>query len=62
MEHLEKPNYRPVGFSITAEDRTMLNRVSQAVYVYSFKVAKQASAYKDGGLKPLIGANELQKH
>ena len=59
IKNLENTKYRPAGFSITPHERAMLNRVSQAVYVYSFKVAKQAKAYKRGGLKHLIGADEL---
>lgn len=59
MKNLEKKSYQPTGFSITPQEREMLNEVSMAVYTYSFKVAKQAVAYKDGGLKHLIGHDEL---
>lgn len=61
IENLENDKYRPSGFTISAEERGTLNQVSQAVYVYSFKVAKRAVAYKQGGMKPLIAANELIK-
>ena len=59
IKNLEKSNYVPTAFSITPNDRQMLNLVSQAVYKYSFKVAKNASSYKQGGLKKLIGPDEL---
>ncbi len=59
MKNLENPQYQPAGFTISPQEREMLNDVSMAVYTYSFKVAKQAQSYKRGGLKHLIGHDEL---
>ncbi|MEM7188042.1 MAG: hypothetical protein AAF439_00390 [Pseudomonadota bacterium] len=48
------------GATIVPEDRALLDKVSQAIYTYSFKVMKNAYAYKNGGLVPVIGAGELK--
>ncbi len=59
MKNLEKPNYKPKGVTITPLERQMLNKVSQAVYTYSFRIANNAVAYKNGGMQELIKPNEL---
>ncbi|MEM1162986.1 MAG: hypothetical protein AAGJ28_18825 [Pseudomonadota bacterium] len=64
MGHIDdaKPDaYVPTqGAVVVPEDRTLLDLVSQAIYKYSFSVSKSAYAYKNGGMVPVIAANELK--
>lgn len=60
LKNLENANYKPHSVTVTPPERKMLNKVSQAVYTYSFRIANNASAYKDGGMQKLIKPNELR--
>lgn len=59
IDNLEKKNYQPRGCTITPRDRKLLDKVSLAIYTYSFKVARQASAIKGGSMQKLIGPDGL---
>lgn len=62
LDHVDDKDssFEAGGTTVTVVQRNMLDEVSKAIYIYSFKVAKTAQAYKNCGIQHLIGYEELK--